>query len=134
MRHSNNGAVLCGVSASMANQFLLLLPPCPIENYTKTSVTVFLGCWASLMLGPHLLSFSVRSDSLLVPTRHDMAHTLMLAQMEMTGERLGTRREGIVYHHGSGAPCWCKRLMDRFGGPTRWRTSRVMRSCSPLTW
>lgn len=80
---------------------------------------VFLGYWASLMLGPHLLLFPVRSDSLVVPTPHEMAHALMLAQREMTRESLGTRKEGIVCRHGPGAPSWCKKLMDRFGGPVR---------------
>lgn len=119
MRHGDNDAVLCGISASMANHFLLLLPPCFIENYTKTSAMEFLSCWASLVLGLHLLLFLVRSDSLVVTTPHDTAHTLTLAQGEMTGERPGTRRERIVCHHGPGAPSWCKRLMDRFGGPIR---------------
>lgn len=117
MRHSGNDAVLHEVSASMTNQFLLLLPPCLIENYTKTSAMVFLGYWASLMLGPHLLLFPVSSDSLVVPSPHEMAYTLMQAWSEMTGERLGTRREEVVCHPDPGAPPWCKRLMDRFGGP-----------------
>lgn len=117
MRHSGKVVVLCGVSAGMGN--LLLLPPCPVENYTKTSAVVFLSYWASLMLGPHLLLLPVSSDSLVIPIPHEMAHTLVLAQREMTGERLGTRREGMACHPGPGAPSWCKMLMDRSGGPIR---------------
>lgn len=96
MRHNGNDDILYRVSASMANQFLLLLLLYLIENHIKTGAMVFLGYWSSLMVEPCFLLFPVSSDSLVVPTPHEKSRTLTPAQRDMTGEGLGRRREGMV--------------------------------------
>lgn len=92
MRHSDNDAVLCEASSSIAS--LILLPSHPVEHCTKRNAVMFVCYWASLLVRPYVLLFPVASDLLVVLTAHDPAHTLASPNWENWREC--PRRERVV--------------------------------------